>query len=209
MNQLEKWIFDDEVAERFHEEAVNHIPSYFTVIEKSLDIAKLTCKHDDFIIDVGSATGLTIKKFIEAGFKNTIGVENSKSMIKYSCYPEKIIYSSVLPNNQYKLILMNWTLHFIHQKKEYLQNIYDNLAIDGYFILTEKTSQSNIVKKLYYNFKEKNNVSVEYILEKEKKLQSIMFCDTISFYLQTLSKIGFTVEILHADLGFVTFLCKK
>lgn len=204
-----KWNFDEDVASRFHSEALSHIPSYDIVIDKSLQIANLFCDKSDLIIDVGSAVGYTVKRFIEDGFFNTYGVENSQHMIEKSYYKEKIILNDKLPNKIFKLILINWTLHFIPDKLEYLRNMIKQLSNDGYFILTDKLIQSDLVKKLYYNFKIKNNVKLDYILEKEQKLKGIMFCHNFKDYQNMFYRLNLTYEIIHADLGFVTFLCKK
>ena len=49
----------------------------------------------------------------------------------------------------------------------------------------------------------------EYIRQKEQNLIGVMKSVHIQWYLTSLSNIGFKVEIIHADLGFVTFLCTK
>ena len=128
----EPWIFDDSVATRFQHEAESHIPSYNVVINKSVDFAKKTLQPDDLIIDVGSALGFTINKFKAAGFKNVIGVDNSTAMIEKSLYSDTIVHSSTLPVNKYKLVLINWTLHFILDKQEFknLKQFIDKCLYD-------------------------------------------------------------------------------
>ena len=204
----EPWIFDDSVATRFQHEAESHIPSYNVVINKSVDFAKKTLQPDDLIIDVGSALGFTINKFKAAGFKNVIGVDNSTAMISKSLYSDTIVHSSTLPVNKYKLVLINWTLHFILDKQEYLQSVYNSLD-NGYLILTDKMKQSDKVKEMYYDFKRNNGVADEYIYQKEDSLKTIMHCKSVEWYTSQLTDIGFDIEIIHADLGFVTFLCTK
>jgi hypothetical protein len=103
---------------------------------------------------------------------------------------------------------MNWTLHFIQDKYNYLVDIYNKLDY-GHLILTDKTSQSEIVKELYYDFKLSKGVSEDYIQQKEKNLLGVMLSVPIDWYVKSLREIGFTVDIIHGDLGFITFLCKK
>ena len=204
----ESWIFDEAVATRFQHEAESHIPSYNIVINKSVDFAKKTLQPNDLIIDVGSALGFTINKFKAAGFKNVIGVDNSTAMIAKSLYSDTIVHSSTLPANKYKLVLINWTLHFILDKQEYLRSVYNSLD-NGYLILTDKMTQSDKVKEMYYDFKRNNGVADEYIYQKEDSLKTIMHCKSVEWYTSQLTNIGFDIEIIHADLGFVTFLCYK
>ena len=119
-----------------------------------------------------------------------------------------VICDDALPDIKYKLILMNWTLHFIQDKYSYLKDIYNKLD-NGHLILTDKTSQSETVKELYYDFKRSKGVSDEYIYQKEKNLAGIMHSVPVDWYLKSLREIGFTVDIIHSDLGFITFLCAK
>lgn len=203
------WVFDETVAERFQHEAETNIPSYHTVINKSLEFANKHLNKSDKIIDVGSALGYTMHKFINAGFTNILGVDNSTAMIDKSMHTQLVIHSDTLPKYKYKLVMMNWTLHFITDKISYLSDIYNSLENTGYLILTDKCLQSDIVKDMYYDFKRKHGVSEEYILQKEQNLIGVMKSVPVEWYLNSLRNIGFTVDIIHSDLGFTTFLCKK
>jgi tRNA (cmo5U34)-methyltransferase len=204
------WVFDDSVAKRFQQEAEAHIPSYHNVIDMCVKFANKNLKKDARIIDVGSALGYTMKRFIDEGYTNIIGVDNSRAMIDNSIFPELVIESDSFPKNIYDFVLANWTMHFIQDKYSYLTDIYNSLSNDGYLILTDKLQQSEIVKREYYDFKRKNGVPEEYIQQKEKDLIGIMHSVTLGWYTNKLHMVGFkTVEVIHADLGFVTFLCKK
>ena len=203
------WIFDNEIANRFQAEAETNIPSYHTVINKCLQFANKNLEKSDKIIDVGSALGYTISKFKNAGFTNVIGVDNSPAMIEKSVFNDIVICSNILPKDIYKLIIINWTLHFITDKMQYLIDVYNNLDNNGYLILSDKCCQSDLVKDMYYDFKKNNGVSEEYIIEKEKKLIGVMQSMSIGWYLNALQEVGFIVDIIHGDLGFVTFLCCK
>ena len=204
--EQKQWVFDDSVAQRFQYEAETNIPSYNIVVDKCLQFANKHLQKSDKIIDVGSALGYTMDKFITAGFTDVMGVDNSPSMNEKNKY--STMCSDKLPDYKYKLVMMNWTLHFIQDKYRYLIDIYDKLD-HGYLILTDKTSQSPIVKELYYDFKRGKGVSEEYICQKEKNLMGVMHSVPVDWYLKTLREIGFSVDIIHADLGFATFLCSK
>lgn len=204
----QSWVFDSSVADRFQHEAETNIPSYSIVIDKCLQFANKYLNKQDKIIDVGSALGYTINKFINAGFINVMGVDNSEAMIEKSMHKSLVICSDTLPDYQYKLVLMNWTLHFIDNKESYLRDIFKHLD-DGYLILTDKCSQSELVKDMYYDFKRSKGVSDEYIKQKEKNLVGVMKSVSVDWYLRTLKEIGFSVDIIHGDFGFITFLCSK
>lgn len=204
------WEFDKSVAERFQHEAYAHIPDYKRVIDMCLEYVDDNYTKESKIIDVGSALGYTMHTFIQAGYSNISGVDSSKDMIDRSLYPTKIKHSSELPKATYNVVLINWTLHFINDKTSYLRNVYDNLSTAGSLILTDKTSQSPMMKRRYYDFKRKNGVSEEYITEKENMLKNYMNTMPVDWYINTLSSVGFTnIEILNAQYGFVTFVCLK
>lgn len=204
------WVFDQTVADRFQHEAETNIPSYATVIDKSVEFAKVHVDKSAKIIDVGSALGFTMQKLTEAGFTNVVGVDNSPAMIANSLYPDKVICSDRLPTDTYKLVLANWTLHFVKDKASYIRDVYNNLEFGGYFILTDKTVQSNIVKEMYRAFKLHKGLDSEYINKKEQQLVGVMHSEQVSWYLNQLKLTGFiTSDIIHSDLGFVTFLCVK
>ena len=203
------WTFDDSVAERFQHEAETNIPSYHIVIDKCLSFANKHLNKSSKIIDVGSALGYTISKFINAGFNNVMGVDNSIAMIEKSVHKALVVFSDSLPNYTYDLIMMNWTLHFVTDKKTYLSTIYKSLNENGYLILSDKCVQTDIVKDMYYDFKRNHGVSEEYIKQKEQNLLDVMHLNSVDWYLKTLRDLGFAVDIIHGDLGFMTFLCHK
>ena len=93
------WVFDEAVAKRFQQEAKAHIPSYDTVIDKCIDFANKNLKKNDKIIDVGSALGYTIKRFIDEGYTNVYGVDNSRAMIDNSLYPKLVTESDSFPKD--------------------------------------------------------------------------------------------------------------
>jgi SAM-dependent methyltransferase len=209
-NKIPNWAFDKSVALRFQQEAQQHIPDYNRVVELCVDIANATIKKTDSVIDVGSALGYTLEKFISAGFVNTIGVEKSLDMIDQSWNPAKVICSDTFPKQQFQLVLLNWTLHFVKNKSSYLDNIYQNLNNGGALILTDKTTQSPEIKKLYYRFKLDNGVTQDYIELKEQQLIGIMHTVPVEWYIEKLKNIGFrSIEIINANLGFVTIYCIK
>ena len=205
-----EWKFDPSVADRFQQEAQQHIPDYQRVIDLCLELAKNTLPSDASIIDVGSALGYTVDYFIENGFTNVHGVENSQSMIERSLRRDQIVLSDALPTARYDMIMINWTLHFIVDKISYLTDCFNKLTPNGYLVISDKTTQSLEVKKMYYDFKLANGVDPEYIKQKEQQLQGVMHSMPATWYTAELDKLGFkSVEVINSRFGFVTYLCKK
>jgi SAM-dependent methyltransferase len=204
------WEFDDNVAKRFQFEARTNIPDYQRVIDTCLNIANKKFDKSISIIDIGSALGHTLDIFIKDGFKNIIGVDNSPEMINNSLHSNKVKYSTKLPAGNYDMVLANWTLHFIDERKEYIKDVYDNMNTDGVFILSDKTPQDNLIKEMYYDFKRSNGITDEYIYEKEEKLKGYMNLMPIRWYLDTMKLTGFrNIQIINSRFGFVTFYAEK
>jgi len=204
------WKFDDAVANRFQEEAINNIPDYEYVIDTCLSIANKKLSKDSVVVDVGSALGFTIKKFVNAGFDNTIGVESSEAMYNKSMFRGKVIVSETFPSIRADFVMANWTMHFIYNRKEYIQSIFDHLNSDGIFILTDKTQQTDLIKELYYDFKRSNGVSEDYIREKEIKLRGYMNLYPVDWYIETLQEIGFRkVQVINNRYNFVTIYSER
>lgn len=209
--KTDKWEFDESVAARFQEEATANIPDYSRVIELCVEVAKKKLTDTSVIVDVGSALGNTIDKFICSGFQSVYGIESSLAMIASSKHKERVVFSETFPDNlNPDLVLANWTLHFVDERKKYIQDVYDNLSETGIFILTDKTPQSDVIKEMYYDFKRSHGLTDEYIYEKEKKLQGYMNLLPVQWYLDTLKEVGFEdVQIINSKYGFVTFYCEK
>ena len=205
-----KWSFDPSVAQRFQQEARDHIPDYERVIDLCRSIADRRIDKGNPVVDVGSALGHTLDVFSANGYTNLYGVESSPAMIEASTFKNRIFCTDQFPDAVFRFVMINWTLHFIIEKARYLQSVYDHMIPGGTLIITDKTTQTAEVKELYYDFKRANGVSEEYIQSKEQKLKGYMHTVNQDWYADNLAKIGFTnVQVINARLGFVTFLCHK
>ena len=204
------WKFDESIAPVFVEHARKHIPNYEAVTDKCARYCTLNLNKEAKIIDVGCATGHTLKKLHAQGFTNLHGVDNSNHMIDHA--PKDIatyVLSDVFPKDQYDMILCNWTLHFIKDKENYLRSMSNSLTDGGTMILSEKTSKDTDMTKMYHDHKLKLGVSKETIEKKQRQLENVMFINSAEWYQRKLSAMGFTVTVMDADWCFTTFLCKK
>lgn len=204
------WVFDKTVAEIFPIHARQHIPNYLEVIDQCVDVCN-TFKKSSKIIDVGCAAGQTLNVLKAAGFTNLHGVDNSVHMLeKCKDLGFNLTLSSTLPDDTYDIILMNWTLHFIKEKTDYLTKIFNQINDNGVFILSEKTSIDSLPIKFYHLYKSKMGVSALEIAKKEESVKDVMHINSVQWYLDTLKQIGFkNVYITNAHWCFTTFVCLK
>ncbi len=204
------WSFNKDVAIRFQTEALQHIPDYHRVINLCIEVANHFLSTQARILEVGSARGYTLKLLSKAGYLNITGVESSPDMIKGCYHSDRVILSEKIPVGNWEMILMNWTLHFIHEKEDYLKSVYNALSPDGILIITDKMNQSPETEILYNKFKIDNGVSLEVIEKKKKSLQGVLTTRPIDWYLSVLSALNFKeISIINARLGFITIMAKK
>lgn len=207
------WKFDEKVASQFDKIAHTSIPRYEEVIRMGVEIAEKAFPQKDCkILDVGSAIGQTVDTFIQNGFHDTWGVENSKAMFSKSKHPEKIILSEHFPTKQgpFHMICANWVLHFMNHRKKYLQDIYHGLMSGGYFILSEKVQATPLIEELYWDFKRKNGLSESEIKNKATAIQGVLIPYPLNWYYAELKELGFReINVINAYYHFVTILAKK
>lgn len=204
------WKFDSTIAKTFVHHARQHIPDYDRVIDKSVEVCQKLLSKDAAIIDVGCATGETLNRLNAVGYFNLTGVDNSSSMLDYCYATAKLICSDKFPNQQFHAVLCNWTLHFMSDKLDYLQQIYNNLSMGGFVIITDKTSLDPTMIEFYHNYKSKNGVSAEEIKRKAESVRDVMYIDSPQWYLENLNRVGFkSPQIIDANYCFTTFFCVK
>lgn len=208
------WAFDDSVARRFADEARMHIPHYEEVVGKCVHIAERAFpdRQETRIIDVGSALGHTLKAFRAAGYRQVYGVDSSQAMLERSIVTEGLVHSTEFPSElaPFHLVVANWTLHFVKQRKRYLRRIAESLHDDGMLVITDKMRSSAFVHEHYIDFKRRAGVSEAYIAEKTEQLKGVLVPLSREWYLATLADVGFKhVEIIDASWCFMTLLCSK
>jgi tRNA (cmo5U34)-methyltransferase len=205
------WKFDENIADVFEQHAEQHIPNYLSVIEKSVDLCDSLLNKNSPIIDVGCATGKTLRELNRRGFRNLHGVDNSQSMLdKIDPALAKLYLSNHLPLSSYDAVLMNWTLHFIQDKRAYLDDIYAGLNPDGFLVLSDKTCNEQPYLDLYHKFKLSRGVSPAGIQAKEESVKHCMFINDQQWYKGALMGAGFRdISIISADWCFTTFLAFK
>jgi ubiquinone/menaquinone biosynthesis C-methylase UbiE len=205
-----EWQFDNSIAKIFASHARQHIPNYDDVIDLSVDLCNQYYEKNDAILEVGCAIGETISRLHQTGFTNIHGVEASESMLA-ACPKHIATYylSKSFPESStpYKVVLCNWTLHFIDDKRSYLSAIARNLTKDGMLVLTEKTANEGIPLEQYHKFKLSSGVSHTEIKQKAESLKNVMHIDSVEWYFNTLRESGFSkIYIASANWCFTTFV---
>ena len=210
--QYKKWEFNEEVAKQFDSIADTSIPNYRQVLTKAVEIIQRSGLENPKIIDVGSATGNTLHRLYDAGFRNLYGVDASEDMLSRSFDKATLIHSETFPKDHgpFDVIIANWVLHFIRRREEYLKDIAASLNPDGLLIVSEKVISSELTHNLYYDFKRKNGISEEEIEKKRQQLAGVLETYPLEWYFTTLRESGFNkIDIIDASYAFVTLLAQR
>jgi tRNA (cmo5U34)-methyltransferase len=204
------WKFDSKIAETFVDHARQHIPNYDRVIDKSIDVCKYMLSSDAGIIDVGCATGETLRRLHAAGFTNLHGVESSHAMLQQcDAGIAQYYHSDRFPAKKFDAVICNWTLHFVEDKVNYLRDMADSLNPGGILVVSDKTSKASLPIHFYHEFKRNNGVSDTDIQAKEAAVEDIMFINNPKWYLDQLNGHFGKVYIIDASWCFTSFLCIK
>lgn len=204
------WKFDSQVAETFVDHARQHIPNYDQVIDKSIETCKYMLPSHASIIDVGCATGETLRRLNAAGFTDLHGVEASHAMLQHcDTTIAQYYHSDRFPSKKFDAVICNWTLHFIEDKANYLMDMAAGVKPNGFMILSDKTSKDSLPIHFYHNFKRHNGVSDADIQAKEAAVENVMFINSPDWYLQQLNQYFGKIYIIDASWCFTTFLCIK
>lgn len=207
-----EWRFDAQVAEVFDGIARREIPDYLRVIDLCVRVIGKGKLKQPKIIDVGSATGETLRQLYQAGYRNLYGVDASADMLAKSFQEATLIHSDSFPEIQgpFDYVLNNWTLHFIRNPLEYLEAIKRSLAPGGTLILSDKVSSSACVHDLYYDYKRANGVTEEEIDRKRQQIEGVLVTYPFTWYLNVLANLGLEkIEVINANTAFVTFMAVK
>lgn len=208
------WKFNETIAKQFYQEASLNIPDYLKIISLiTPTVREIFGENNElFILDVGSAIGYTVDKLLGDGFKNVYGVDSSRDMINYSQHAERIYHSDQIPTDKkWDVIIINWTLHFIKDRQEFLCSAYDSLLPGGLLFLTEKTlSPSEIDSINYKDFKIAQGMSLTEIENKTRSLEGILVSKPLEWYIETLEFLGFKdISIINSRFMFKTIIARK
>lgn len=210
-----QWEFDEDVAKRFHNEATSHIPDYEKVINLCLSLvqSKFGDTKNIRIIDIGSAIGHTIDVFINHGLTEIYGLEQSAHMIEHSTHKDRVFHGSLLPKPyMWDVVIANWTLHFIHDRARFIEDIASKLNPGGLLILTDKmaTSKNSGCDEMYYQFKLDNGITPEEIEKKALLLQGVLNPLSLEWYIDSLTQVGFKdIAILNSRFMFNTIYARQ
>ena len=222
-----QWEFDANVVKKFDNHVEKSVPFYNISHEIVSGLSEYFLKEKSVFYDIGCSTGTLIKKIYEKNKEKKIkfiGLDNSKPMIMRAKKNSKIksikFINTKLENYKFEkcdMITSLYTIQFLHPKyrQELFDKIYQSLNWGGGFILYEKIRGDDarfqdLMTFLYYDFKAKNGLKPNEILNKEISLRSVLEPYSIKANMDFMKRAGFKdIMPISQYLCFKGFLAIK
>jgi len=174
-------------SENWSSGAVSLTGNYLSKIHRGLilnklDFFNLVKNKKSRILDFGCGFGYFLKFFFEKNYKNIIGIDPDKNLLKtipkkiktYTCYGNKTKFR----NNSFDVIFVYGVLHHLHNDKEYreaVNEIHRILKPDGLVFITEPGRYKffRFIEYLFYLFSFISTYAKTFsnMMEEEKKEQ--------------------------------------
>ena len=205
--KINKFIFNDEVANVFDDMVSRSFPGYEFLVENIGVLAKKFYQPNTVIYDLGSslcACSLSILKQLENNEVNICAVDSSEAMInickKNICTEQiKFIHSDILDINieNSSIVILNLTLQFIpvDKRRNLLKKFFSQLNEGGIIIITEKIkldkeSDDIFFKNFHDFFKQNNGYTQEEIDRKKIALSETMIIESEKIHENRFNDIG-------------------
>ena len=238
----EKWVFDSDVADCFENMLERSIPQYSLMRKSVADliydivIDSDSVKHSRIynVLDLGCSDGLMIETLLNR-FSNFEGegyytgidisepmLEKAKQRLHDSIVTHHVNVKSCdlrenFPKGLYNIITSILSIQFtpIEYRQQIIQKVYDNLLVNGCFIMVEKVlgnsaELNRLFVKNYYKMKSDNGYSEEQIERKRLSLEGVLVPVTNDWNIDLLKQAGFRqIDVFWRWMNFVGYIAIK
>jgi tRNA (cmo5U34)-methyltransferase len=225
-----RWSFSGNVAKIFDSHVSKSVPMYYEGHELILSYSDYFVRDNSNVYDIGCSTGELLQK-LQKRHKNKpkvklTGLDIEKNMIVEAKKRNKNKSSNInflckdfLKHNTKKsdLIISYYTIQFVSPKdrQKIFDKIFNSLNWGGAVILFEKVRApdarfQDMSSSIYNDFKEKNGLSSEEILNKTKSLKSVLEPYSTSANFDFLKRSGFKdIMVMFKYVCFEGFIAIK
>jgi len=220
-----EWVFDEQVAKSFTSHVTKSVPFYDVSHEICVSLSNFFLKKKSTCYDIGCSNGVLLDKIYKYNQNkklNLIGLDNSKPMLEFAKKRNKKIKFNKVELEKVNfvksdLILSLYTIQFLQPKyrQELFNKIYKSLNWGGGFIIFEKIRAKDarfqdLMTFLYFDFKRKNGLDNNEIINKEISLRSVLEPYTIDANMDYMKRAGFKdIMPVCQYLNFVGLLAIK
>jgi tRNA (cmo5U34)-methyltransferase len=230
-HEIERFEFNEQVAEVFDDMLDRSVPFYGQVITMISQILHHWLQDNDTVYDLGCSTGSTLLELarsLDSYQLKFVGVDNSKAML------DKAIRKAEMFTRENRIhfiekditrieligagaVILNYTLQFIDPavRLKFLTKIQTELRDKGVLILSEKIvcrdeRLNSGYLASYHQYKKDKGYSELEIANKREALENVLIPLTIKENCDMLQKAGFSmVETFFQWFNFVSILAIK
>ena len=222
------WEFTLEVAEQFDTHVRKSIPLYDEIQRMTVDMSEWFIHNGSTVYDIGSSTGETVLHLQEkhASKENVrfIGIESSETMIKkarnkVSANNVQFLHQDVVQTEfkEADLVISLFTLQFLGmpERTQVMRRVYQCLRSGGAVIMAEKILAEEgqfdeMWVELYWDFKKRQGLSDDQILQKARSIRGVLRPVTLTDNVNLLRMIGFTsTDVFFKWYNFAGILAIK
>jgi tRNA (cmo5U34)-methyltransferase len=210
---VEDFVFDEKVADVFHDMITRSVPGYGAIITMIGLLAEEYVQAGTCCYDLGCSLGAATRAMrsrLEGRHCQIVAIDNSEAMLKHARsgiaadsagqVPVRIecadIREAKIENASF--VVLNFVLQFIDplERLQLLAKIYHGLVPGGMVVLSEKSSSANAAEDeflthLYYSFKRFNGYRDLEISQKRTALENVLITDSMSTHMQRFQECGY------------------
>jgi len=224
-----EWKFNQQVVDQFDDHVKRSVPLYSEIQDMVIEMSEWFIRDGSTVYDIGSSTGETISRLLKKHSRKKnirfIGIDNSPAMIEASkkkCPAEnaQFLLQDITSINKFSnadFVVSLYTLQFLplHQRKQILQKIYTDLSEGGALILVEKIRAEHafledIWRELNWDFKRKQGLSDDMVLQKSRSLRGVLIPLTLTQNKELLKQVGFSeIDVFFKRYNFAGLIAVK
>jgi tRNA (cmo5U34)-methyltransferase len=224
-----EWRFDKNVSEAFDSHVHKSVPLYDEIQRMVIELSEYFLRDQSVVYDLGSSTGTTLELLssAHAGKEDVqfIGFDLSKFMIKEArnkvnrpnvrFHHKNIMDVEFSPPANFMTSLFTMQFLTLAERRTLLGRINEGLIEGGGLLIVEKVSAEyscfeEIWTELYWDFKRRNGLTPEQILEKANSIRGVLKPLTADENIDLLGQTGFSrVEVFFKWYNWAGFLAVK
>jgi len=229
--EVEKFAFDQKVAQVFEDMIHRSIPGYDAILAMIGVLAGRYAKDGTHCYDLGASLGgvsFAIIRNTQNRNCKIIAIDNSSAMVQQLCteVSKKGLEKSILVQQadireinikNASVVVLNFTLQFLDpgERGDVIRNIFEGMLPGSIFILSEKIKfpdqqEDEFQIDMYHEFKRLHGYSELEISQKRNALEDVLIPDTLHTHLERLRGVGFqSVYTWFQCFNFVSIVAIK
>jgi tRNA (cmo5U34)-methyltransferase len=224
-----EWRFDKNVSKAFDSHVHKSVPFYDEIQRMVIELSEYFVRDHSVVYDLGSSTGtsLDLLSSVHAGKEDVqfIGFDLSKFMVKEArkkvnrpnvrFHHKNIMDVEFSPPANFVTSLFTMQFLTLAERRTLLTRINDGMIEGGGLLIVEKVSAEHscfedIWTELYWDFKRRQGLTPEQILEKANSIRGVLKPLTADENIDLLWQTGYSrVEVFFKWYNWAGFLAVK